>query len=127
MSKNRGPDIDEGAAVTDEHLLLGALGDHPKTQILAALISAPDKDFNVTEIADYADIKRDTVYKYIDDLRGWGLIERTRKVGNSQMYALNTDSDAAEALSKMKWHLTEHLAEKEASGELDDNNNPLPE
>lgn len=127
MSKTTESDTDGEGAVTDDHLLLGALGDHPKMQILAALIDSPEKDFNVTEIADYADIKRDTVYKYIDDLRAWGLIKQTRKVGNSQMYALDTDSDAAEALSKLEWHLMEYLAEKEAAGELDADNNPLPE
>ncbi|RLM96985.1 winged helix-turn-helix domain-containing protein [Haloarcula sp. Atlit-7R] len=127
MGKSREPDTENEETVTEEHLLFGALGDHPKTKTLAALINAPEKDFNITEIADYADIKRDTVYKYIDELRAWGLIEKTRKVGNSQMYALNTDSDAAEALSEMEWHLMEHLAEKEAAGELDIDNNPVPE
>ena len=126
MGKTSDPDADGKGAVTDKHLLLDALGDHPKMQILAALIDTPERDFNVTEIADYADIKRDTVYKYIDDLRAWDLIEKTRKVGNSQMYALDTTSDAAEALSKVEWHLMEHLAEKEAAGEIDSDGNPLP-
>jgi hypothetical protein len=125
MSDIGGPNTEGEVAVTDEHLLLGALGDHPKTQMLAVFRGSPEKDFNVTEIADYAGIKRDTVYKYIDGLRVWGFIEKTRKVGNSQMFALNTESDAAEALSKLEWHLMEHLANKEADSEIDDDNNPL--
>lgn len=112
--------------VTDEHVLVSLLGDHPKTKILAVFLGNADMDFNVTEIADYADLKRDTVYKYLDTLRGWGLVEETRQVGNSHMYSLDTDSDAAQALAETEWRLVEHLAGKEEAGELDDTNNPLP-
>jgi DNA-binding IclR family transcriptional regulator len=82
-------------------------------------------DYNVTEIAEKSNLKRDTVYKYLDTLRAWGLVEKTRKVGNSQMFSLNNDSAAAESLAKFEWDLIEHLAEKEDAGELNDNNEPV--
>lgn len=116
----------EEAGVSDRHVLLSALGNHPKTKILTVFLDRPDMDFNVTEVADYADLERDTVYKYLDTLRGWGLVEQTRKIGNSQMYSLNTESEAAETFSKFEWMLVDHLATKEKQGETDDDNNPLP-
>lgn len=117
--------VDDGYA-TEEHVLLSVLGDHPKTKLLAVFIGNPQMDFNVTELAEYANLKRDTVYKYLDTLRGWGMVEETRKVGNSQMYSLNTDSEAAESLATFEWKLVEHLGEKEERGELDEHNSPLP-
>jgi DNA-binding transcriptional ArsR family regulator len=119
-------DPSDEAHVTDEHVLVSVLGDHPKTKILATFIGNPEMDFNVTEIAEYSNLKRDTVYKYLDTLKGWGLIEETRRVGNSQMYALNTENDANEAFAKFEWELLTHLGDKEQAGELDDQNNPLP-
>jgi DNA-binding transcriptional ArsR family regulator len=120
---------DEGdeAYVSPDHVLLGSLGDHPKLKILAVFIGHPEMDFNVTELAEYAGLKRDTVYKYLDSLRGWGFVETTRQVGNSQMYQLDTDSEPAEALAKLEWTLLEHLSEKEQAGELDADNEAIPE
>lgn len=105
-------DNDEGY-VTDSHVLVEALGDHPQTKMLAVFIGNPEMDFNVTEIAKYADLKRDTVYKYLGKLKELDLIEEARKVGNSQMYALNTDNDAAETFAKFEWDLVKNLAESE--------------
>ncbi|WP_058992227.1 helix-turn-helix domain-containing protein [Haloarcula sp. CBA1127] len=125
-SENESEGADDGGYVTDDHLLVDVLGGHPKTRILAVFLGNPEMDFNVTEIADYADLKRDTVYKYLDTLRGWGLVEETRRVGNSQMYALNTDSEAAKSLAKAEWKLVELLGQKEEQDQLDEDNNPLP-
>jgi len=46
----------EEAGVSDRHVLLSALGNHPKTKILTVFLDRPDMDFNVTEVADYADL-----------------------------------------------------------------------
>jgi hypothetical protein len=42
------------------------------------------------------------------------------------MYALDTDNEAAESFAQFEWRIIEHLEEKEAGGEVDDENNPLP-
>lgn len=119
-------DSGDGGYVTGDHLLTDVLGDHPKTKILAAFVGNPDIDYNVTEIAEASNLKRDTVYKYLDTLRGWGLIKKTRRVGNSQMYALNKESEAAESLAQFEWRLMKHLGAKEQAGELDQENKPKP-
>jgi len=121
-----GDEGDDAAAVTERHVLVSVLGDHPKTKILAAFLGNPDIDFNRTKIADYAGLESKTVNEHLDTLRGWGMIEETQQSGDSRQYSLNTDSEAAETLAKFEWKLVDHLGQKEQQGEVDDMNNPLP-
>jgi len=123
-------DTDTNGAGNDDqemerHVLLTVLGDHPKTKTLTVFLDNPDMEFNLTEIADYAGLKRDTVSTYLNTLRAWGLVEETQQVGNNQLYSLDTASEAAESLAKFEWDLVKHLADKEQSGDVDDMNNPL--
>lgn len=121
-----GDEEDVDAAVTDRHVLVSVLGDHPKTKILAAFLGNPDIEFSTTKIADHAGLELETVDQYLDTLRGWGVIEETHQSGSSRQYSLNTDSEAAEALAKFEWKLVEHLGQKEQDGEVNDMNQPLP-
>ncbi|WP_255349682.1 hypothetical protein [Halostagnicola sp. A56] len=41
------------------------------------------------------------------------------------MYQLNKENEAAKALGKFDWALTNILAEKEEAGELDEENQPV--
>lgn len=97
----------EGSVVID------VLGDHPKTRILLALLTDPDRDYNMSDIADLADTDRSTVYRHIDDLIDIGLIAETRKAGNAQMYQINHDSDAAQAFGTFEWEVIKALGDQE--------------
>ena len=97
----------EGSVVID------VLGDHPKTRILMALLTDPDRDYNMTDIATLADTDRSTVYRHIDDLIDIGLIAETRKAGNAQMYQINHDSDAAQAFGTFEWEVIKALGDQE--------------
>lgn len=92
---------------------LNALGDHPKTRLLLALLTDPDRDYNMTDIARLADTDRSTVYRHIDDLLEMGLVTKTRKAGNAQMYQINHESDAAEAFASFEWEVIKALADTE--------------
>lgn len=102
--ENVGP---EGSAVID------VLGDHPKTRILLALLTDPDRDYNVTDVARLADTDRSTVYRHIDDLIDIGLVERTRKSGNAPMYQIDRENDAAEAFATFEWEVIRALGDAE--------------
>jgi DNA-binding transcriptional ArsR family regulator len=97
----------EGSVVID------VLGDHPKTRILLALLTDPDRDYNMTDIARLADTDRSTVYRHIDDLLDTGLVTQTRKAGNAPMYQINHDSDAARAFGRFEWEVIKALGERE--------------
>jgi len=98
----------EGSVVID------VLGDHPKTRILLAVLTDPDRDYNMTDIAELAATDRSTVYRHIDDLIDMGLIEQTRQAGNAPMYQINHDSAAAKAFGRFEWELIKALGEQES-------------
>lgn len=114
---------DEPAA--DRRILVDVIGKEAPVRILAVLIGEADRDLNPSEIYEEAGVSSSTFYNHIDDLRAWGLVEKTRMAGNSPMYQINTDSAAAERLANFEWELIEHLAEKEQRGEMDENNRPI--
>lgn len=89
------------------------------------LIEAADRDHNPSEIYGEAGVSSSTFYNHIDDLRAWGLVERTRMAGNSPMYQIDRDSEAAERLANFEWELIQFLADKEQRGELDEDNRPI--
>jgi DNA-binding transcriptional ArsR family regulator len=114
---------DEPAA--DRRILVDVIGKEAPVRILAVLISEADRDLNPSEIYEEAGVSSSTFYNHIDDLRAWGLVEKTRMAGNSPMYQINTDSAAAERLANFEWELIEYLAEKEQRSEMDENNRPI--
>ena len=109
-----GEDTDADGIGPEGSVVIDVLGDHPKTRILLALLTDPDRDYNMTDIARLADTDRSTVYRHIDDLRDRGLITRTRKAGNAPMYQINHDSDAAMAFARFEWEAIKALGEQEA-------------
>jgi Fe2+ or Zn2+ uptake regulation protein len=92
---------------------MDVLGDHPKTRILLAALTDPERDYNVTDLAELADTDRATVYRHLDDLLEYGLLTQTRKAGNAKMYQINQESDAAEAFASFEWELIKSLGERE--------------
>lgn len=93
-------------------ILTEVLGPHAKVKILVVLISDSHRDLNATEIARLAGIDRSTFYDHIDDLLAYDLVEVTRTVGNSKMYRINRENDAAEALAEFEWKLLDHVPEE---------------
>lgn len=88
-----------GKVITD------VLGDHPKTQIIFTLISEARssgeyRDLNVSDIARMSGLDRSTVYDHLDTLLETGIVEQSREIGNSKMYQINRDSQAAKGLAQ---------------------------
>lgn len=96
-------------SAADGTVLTDVLGPHAKVKILVALLGENDRDLNATEIARLAGIDRSTFYDHLDDLLAYEMIEETRQVGNSQMYRINRDNPAAEALAQMEWDLLDYV------------------
>lgn len=114
-----------GDVYADRTVLVDALGSPTKIRTLAVLISESDRDLSPSEICEQAGIGSSSFYHHIEDLLAYDLVKRTRNVGNSPMYQINTDSGAAEALASFEWNLLEFLAEKEEAGEVDENGRPM--
>jgi DNA-binding transcriptional ArsR family regulator len=101
----------EDTAYSEGAVIVNALGNHPKAKILAALLGDHERDLNASDIANMAGIERSTFYSHIDTLLDFGLVKLTREVGNSRMYAINKDSEAAKALAQFEWNLLDTLDE----------------
>ncbi|MFC4249624.1 hypothetical protein ACFOZ7_22275 [Natribaculum luteum] len=114
----------QDSAISDEHLLLDVLGDSPRIRMLAVLIDYPDIKFDPAKLADYAGLDTPTVQDHLPELRRWGLV---KTVGAGQQYQLDTENGAAKALQKVEWEAIEHYAAKEDAGEVDADNNPVPQ
>jgi DNA-binding transcriptional ArsR family regulator len=115
-------------AYADGTMFVDVLGDEGKVRILEVLLSEPGSDMNPTRICDLAGISSSSFYNHIDTLRRWNLVTKTRMAGNSPMYQINKDSEAAQSLGKFSWDLIDYFGEKEEAGELDEDNRlPLPD
>lgn len=112
-------------AVAEDPMFTRVLGGSARVKILSVFLGDHDRDLNASEIARKAGIDRATFYRHIDDLRAWGIVEKTREVGQSKMYQLNRDSEAAKKLAEFEWELIEFLAEKESADEIDEDNEPI--
>lgn len=102
---------DSDSSVPEGAVVLGVLGDHPKTRILLALLTDPDRDYNLTDIGRLADTDRTTVHRHIDSLLEYGVVEKTRKAGNAWMYQINKDNGAAQAFAEFEWEAIKALSE----------------
>lgn len=67
-------------------------GKTPRAALLDFLGSNVGFDYPITEMADKAGISRTTVHGMLDALVRLSLLRPTRKLGQSQLYALNTES-----------------------------------
>ena len=116
---------DQDASTGEDTIITSALGNSARVKILSVFLGDYDRDLNASQIARMAGVDRTTFYRHIDDLRAWGLVEQTREVGQSKMYQLNEESEAAKKLVEFEWELMKFLAEKENAGEIDEDNEPI--
>lgn len=111
---NEEQDIDDESYVTDTHILLSALGDHPRTRILAVFIGHPHTWFTPAETAAHADLDPNTINieQHLNELTEVNIID-VDDTSTPDQYAVNTDNDAAESLAQFEWNLVKNLAERE--------------
>src|SRR5207247_10506847 len=64
-------------------------GNAPRVRLLDFLADHPDFDYTISQMAEFADVARPTVYKLVAELQGQDMITFTRSVGDSKLYRLN--------------------------------------
>lgn len=109
----------------EDTIITRALGGGARVKILYVFLGDYDRGLNATEVSEQAGVDRATFYRHIGDLRAWGLVERANEVGQSRLYKLDTESEAAKKLAGFEWELIQYLAEKEEAGEVNDKNQPV--
>jgi DNA-binding transcriptional ArsR family regulator len=73
-------------------------GDAPSAKVLDFLADHAGFDYNISELAKHSGVARPTVYKVVADFLRKGILVETRKVGNSQLYKLNEESEVVQSL-----------------------------
>ena len=90
----------------NESAFLEYFGDTPKLRFLNFLTGNHFFDFNMTDMAKEANISYNSLISFFQDFLDKGIIIKTRRVGKSDMYKLNTDNPIAKNFLKFAWFLT---------------------
>ncbi len=84
-----------------------------RAKVFDLLLSHPYTEYTKTDIADCAEISRNTLDTFINDLLDYGIINKTRRIGNGQLYQINMKSTITQALNSFQNQLADIEFEKE--------------
>ncbi len=90
-------------------------GNSPRVKLLDFLADHVDYDYTISQIQEFADISRPTLYRLIAELEAEKMISLTREVGASKFYGLNTRNEKVVGMLQMEFEainrsLLEHSA-----------------
>jgi len=108
----------EGEPYAEDTPLTHLFGSSARVKIISALLSEDGTDLNTSDIARLAGVARSTVYDHLDDLRELGIVERTRTVGDSPMYCIDTESSIGRKTAELEGVTLRRLLELD--GHLND-------
>lgn len=80
-------------------------GSNPVIKVLDFLISFADFDYPLTEIAKNSGVSYSTLQTFWDKLVRNNIVIKTRRVGKSDLFKLNTRNPAIQQLIKLDWNL----------------------
>ncbi len=60
-----------------------------------------------------ADVGRSTLYTFWDTLERYGIVKKTRRIGNTWLYRINADSPAVKALQEFQSRVIDIIVEEE--------------
>lgn len=105
-------------------LLTDIFGSSPRVKVIDLLISHPGIEYTKTDIANYSGIARSTLYDFLEELQEYGIVKKSKKVGNAQLYMVNMNSEITKIISAFQLNLAEieikkHLKNEEKSDSED--------
>ena len=80
-------------------------GDSPIVKVIDFFLDNAEFDYSLTDIAKNADIGWSTLHQFWNDVVKLGIVVKTRRVGKSDLYKLNTQNPAVKQLIKLDWNL----------------------
>jgi len=89
----------------NETIFIEVFGNNPIIKVLDFLITFQLFDYPLTEIAKNSGVSYSTLQTFWDKLERNHIIIKTRRVGKSDMYKLNTNNPAVKQLIKLDWNL----------------------
>ncbi len=86
-------------------IFVEVFGNNPIIKVLDFLITFADFDYPLTEIARNAGVSYSTLQTFWEKLERNKIVIKTRRVGKSNLYKLNTLNPAVQQLIKLDWNL----------------------
>lgn len=87
-------------------------GNTPLMRVLDFMITYQAFDYSLTEIAKNAGVSYSTLHLLWPKLARNGIVVKTRRVGKSDLYTLNTDHPAVHQMIALDWNLTTTAIER---------------
>jgi len=100
-----------------DSILLKTFGRSPQTRIIDLFLDNPFFEFTRMEMVEALGMAKVTMYKTIPEIEAKGIIVPTRKIGRSQLYRLNGDSEVVKNLRNMIRSISFKIAENECFDE----------
>ncbi len=91
--------------MTDETIFIEVFGNNPIMRVLDFLITFQLFDYPLTEIAKNSGVSYSTLQTFWNNLEKNKIVIKTRRVGKSDLYKLNTNNPAVKQLLKLDWNL----------------------
>jgi len=89
----------------NETIFIEVFGNNPVVKVLDFLINFQLFDYPLTEIARNSGVSYSTLQAFWDKLERNNIVLKTRRIGKSDLYKLNTKNPAVKQLIKLDWNL----------------------
>lgn len=89
----------------NKSVFIEVFGDNPIIKVLDFLITFQAFDYPLTEIAKNSEVSYSSLQIFWDKLVKNNIVIKTRRVGKSDLYKLNTKNPAVQQLIKLDWNL----------------------
>lgn len=90
----------------NKSIFVEVLGNNPVMKVLDFLITFQAFDYPLTEIAKNSEVGYSTLQSLWNNLVNNNIVVKTRRVGKSDLFKLNTNNPAVKQLIKFDWNLT---------------------
>ncbi|HUW43784.1 MAG TPA: hypothetical protein VMV95_02390 [Bacillota bacterium] len=97
----------------NKSVFIGIFGNNPVIKVLDFLITFQAFDYPMTEIAKNSNVSYSTLQTIWNGLIENNIIIKTRRVGKSDLYKLNTRNPAVQQLIKLDWNLVKGSQKEE--------------
>jgi len=98
----------------NETVFIEFFGSNPIMKVLDFLITYQLFDYPLTEIARNSGVSYSTLQTFWEKLEKNKIVVKTRRVGKSDLYKLNTNNPAIKQLIRLDWNLIKGSEEEMA-------------
>ncbi|MDD5133310.1 MAG: helix-turn-helix domain-containing protein [Candidatus Nanoarchaeia archaeon] len=95
-----------------ETVFVEVFGNNPIIKVLDFLITFQLFDYPLTEIAKNSGVSYSTLQTFWEKLEKNRIVIKTRRVGKSDLFKLNTKNPAVQQLIKLDWNLINGLEQE---------------